>query len=71
MESDDDMHDANDIESVDEDFYSDGDGYGYGDSAMDSDAGLADYDFLGNESDDAEELALRRSQVPVIPYRFI
>ncbi|XP_019155749.1 PREDICTED: probable E3 ubiquitin-protein ligase ARI7 isoform X1 [Ipomoea nil] len=61
MESDDDMHDANDIESVDEDFYSDGDGYGYGESAMDSDAGLADYD-LGNESDDSEELALRRSQ---------
>lgn len=62
MESDDDMHDANDLESVDEDFYSDGEGYGYGDAVGDSDADLADYDFMGNESDDSDELTLSRSQ---------
>lgn len=62
MESDDDMHDANDLESVDEDFYSDGEGYGYGDGVGDSDADLADYDFMGNESDDSDELTISRSQ---------
>lgn len=66
MESDDDMHDANDLESVDEDFYSDGEGYGYGDAVGDSDADLADYDFMGNESDDSDDLTISRSQVHVI-----
>lgn len=61
MESEDDMHDANDMESVDEDFYSDGDGYG-GD-ALDSDGDDADYDFMGNESDDSNDQAVNRSQV--------
>lgn len=61
MESEDDMHDANDMESVDEDFYSDGDGYG-GD-ALDSDGDDADYDFMGNESDDSNDQAVSRSQV--------
>ncbi|KAJ8563390.1 hypothetical protein K7X08_031842 [Anisodus acutangulus] len=61
MDSDDDMHDANDMESVDEDFYSDGDGYGGGD-AMNSDADVADYDFMGNESDDSDDQAVSRSQ---------
>lgn len=50
------MHDANDMESVDEDFYSDGD-------AADSDADVADYDFMGNETDDSDEQAVSRMQV--------
>lgn len=61
MDSEDDMHDANDMESVDEDFYSDGDGYG-GD-AVDSDGDVADYDFMGNETDDSDEQIVSRSQV--------
>lgn len=60
MDSEDDMHDANDMESVDEDFYSDGDGYG-GD-AVDSDGDVADYDFMGNETDDSDEQIVSRSQ---------
>lgn len=56
MDSEDDMHDANDMESVDEDFYSDGD-------AADSDADVADYDFMGNETDDSDEQAVSRMQV--------
>nr|XP_016470862.1 PREDICTED: probable E3 ubiquitin-protein ligase ARI7 [Nicotiana tabacum]XP_016470863.1 PREDICTED: probable E3 ubiquitin-protein ligase ARI7 [Nicotiana tabacum] len=60
MESEDDMHDANDMESVDEDFYSDGDGYGG--AALDSDGDDADYDFMGNESDDSNDQAVNRSQ---------
>ncbi|CAH9131482.1 unnamed protein product [Cuscuta epithymum] len=59
MDSEDDMHDANDIESVDEDFYSDGEGYGYGDAAGDSDD---DVDDLDNQSDDTDDLTLSRSQ---------
>lgn len=56
MDSEDDMHDANDMESVDEDFYSDGD-------TADSDADVADYDFMGNETDDSDEQAVSRMQV--------
>nr|GMD96713.1 probable E3 ubiquitin-protein ligase ARI7 [Ipomoea batatas]GME00578.1 probable E3 ubiquitin-protein ligase ARI7 [Ipomoea batatas] len=56
------MHDANDIESVDEDFYSDGDGYGYGDSAMDSDAGknytvLKEEDIRQRQEDDITRIS--------------
>ncbi|KAJ8559822.1 hypothetical protein K7X08_003880 [Anisodus acutangulus] len=61
MDSEDDMHDANDMESVDDDFYSDGDGYGGGD-AMDSDGDVADYDFMGNESDNSDDQAVSRTQ---------
>ncbi|XP_060172203.1 probable E3 ubiquitin-protein ligase ARI7 isoform X2 [Lycium barbarum] len=61
MDSEDDMHDANDMESVDEDFYSDGDG-GYGGEGMNSDDDVADYDFMGNETDDSDDQAVSRSQ---------
>ncbi|KAK4375708.1 hypothetical protein RND71_006385 [Anisodus tanguticus] len=64
MDSEDDMHDANDMESVDDDFYSDGDGYGGGD-AMDSDGDVADYDFMGNESDNSDDQAVSRTQVVI------
>lgn len=47
MESEDDMHDANDAESLDDDFYS-------GETALDSDD--ADYDFIDNDSDDSDDL---------------
>ncbi|WOL01279.1 putative E3 ubiquitin-protein ligase ARI8 isoform X1 [Canna indica] len=53
MDSEDDMHDANDLESVDDDFYS-------GDTGMGSDDGDADYDFVDNDSDDSEEIISRQ-----------
>ncbi|KAK9673513.1 hypothetical protein RND81_12G172000 [Saponaria officinalis] len=56
MESEDDMHDANDVESL-EDFYSgDSDGGGGG-------GGDADYEFVDNESDDDyEDFTSHRNQ---------
>ncbi|XP_020082413.1 probable E3 ubiquitin-protein ligase ARI7 isoform X2 [Ananas comosus] len=55
MDSEDDMHDANDLESPDDDFYS-------GDTAMGSDDGDGDYDFVDNELDDSEDIASHRQQ---------
>lgn len=56
MDSDDDMHDANDVDSLD-DFYS-------GDTAMDSDNDDAEnYEFIDNDSDDSDELSSNRQQV--------
>ncbi|XP_038986793.1 probable E3 ubiquitin-protein ligase ARI8 [Phoenix dactylifera] len=55
MDSEDDMHDANDLESLDDDFYS-------GETAMGSDDGDADYDFVDNESDDSEDITSHRQQ---------
>ncbi|KAM7461496.1 hypothetical protein LguiA_029617 [Lonicera macranthoides] len=61
MDSEDDMHDANDVESVDDDFYSGGD-----DTAMDSDDyddDGADYEFMDNDdSDDSDDLFVNRQQ---------
>lgn len=55
MESEEDMHDANDAESLDYDFYS-------GETAMDSDDADADYEFIDNDSDDSDDLVSHRSQ---------
>lgn len=56
MESEDDMHDANDEESL-EDFYS-------GETAADSDdLDAADYEFIDNDSDDSDDLTSHRHQV--------
>ncbi|XP_010912800.1 probable E3 ubiquitin-protein ligase ARI8 isoform X2 [Elaeis guineensis] len=55
MDSEDDMHDANDLESLDDDFYS-------GETAMGSDDGDAGYDFVDNESDDSEDITSHRQQ---------
>ncbi|THU70816.1 hypothetical protein C4D60_Mb08t28980 [Musa balbisiana] len=55
MDSEDDMHDANDLESVDDDFYS-------GDTGMGSDDGDAHYDFGDNESDDSDDITSRQQQ---------
>ncbi|KAL4553954.1 hypothetical protein LXL04_039927 [Taraxacum kok-saghyz] len=56
MDSEDDMHDANDAESLDDDFYS-------GETVMDSDDGdAADYEFIDDDSDDSDDLLSRRSQ---------
>ncbi|KAL8253346.1 hypothetical protein R6Q59_037039 [Mikania micrantha] len=56
MDSDDDMHDANDVESLDDGFYS-------GETAMDSDDGdAADYEFIDNDSDDSDDHVSHRSQ---------
>lgn len=56
MDSEDDMHDANDAESLDDDFYS-------GETLMDSDDGdAADYEFIDNDSDDSDDLLSHRTQ---------
>lgn len=63
MESEDDfdMHDANDDDN-DEDFYSGGDDDAA--ASMDSDdAGVADYEFIDNDSDDSNDAASHRYQV--------
>ncbi|CAL8167037.1 unnamed protein product [Prunus armeniaca] len=63
MESDDefDMLDANDDDDNDEDFYSGGDDDAA--AAMDSDeAGVADYEFIDNDSDDSNDVASHRYQ---------
>ncbi|XP_004302175.1 PREDICTED: probable E3 ubiquitin-protein ligase ARI8 [Fragaria vesca subsp. vesca] len=62
MESEDDfdMHDANDDDN-DEDFYSGGDDDAA--ASMDSDdAGVADYEFIDNDSDDSNDAASHRYQ---------
>ncbi|KAJ6817810.1 putative E3 ubiquitin-protein ligase ARI7 [Iris pallida] len=56
MDSEDDMHDANDLESPDDDFYS-------GETGMGSDDGDGDYDFVDNDSDDSEDITSHRQQV--------
>lgn len=56
MDSEDDMHDANDLESMDDDFYS-------GDTGMGSDNGDGAYDFGDNESDGSEDIISHRQQV--------
>ena len=55
MESDDDMHDANDVESIEDDFYSD--------DTVDSDeVADADYEFIDNDSEDSDEFTVRCHQ---------
>ncbi|KAK6915781.1 Ariadne domain [Dillenia turbinata] len=56
MDSEEDMHDANDVESLDDDFYSGGD------TAVDSDDADADFEFIDNDSDDSQDTALHRYQ---------
>ncbi|XP_039122300.1 probable E3 ubiquitin-protein ligase ARI7 [Dioscorea cayenensis subsp. rotundata] len=66
MDSDDDMHDANDLESLEDDFYSGGTGIGseeeddYDDDDDDDDD--EDYGFVDNDSDDIMEIAANRYQ---------
>ncbi|KAJ0973000.1 hypothetical protein J5N97_020959 [Dioscorea zingiberensis] len=55
MSSEDDMHDANDLESIDDDFYS-------GDTGMGSDDEDGDYDFVDNESDASDDIISHRQQ---------
>ena len=56
MDSEDDMHDANDAESLD-DYYS-------GDTGVDySDNDAADYEFIDNDSDDSDDIVTIRQQV--------
>lgn len=56
MDSDEDMHDAVDLESVDDDFYS-------GETGMDGEDGGADYNFVDHVLDDSEDITSRRQQV--------
>lgn len=49
------MHDANDSESLDDDFYS-------GETAMDSDDGDNDFEFIDNDSDDSDDFVSHRVQ---------
>ncbi|KAI5658099.1 hypothetical protein M9H77_26892 [Catharanthus roseus] len=58
MESEDDMHDANEVESADDDFYSGMDSEG--DNDYDYDA--VDYEYMGNEIDDSDEAVESRAQ---------
>lgn len=53
MSSEDDMHDANDLESIDDDFYS-------GDTGIGSDDGDGDYDFVDSESDASDDIISRQ-----------
>ncbi|XP_064955900.1 probable E3 ubiquitin-protein ligase ARI7 isoform X3 [Musa acuminata AAA Group] len=55
MDSDDDMHDANDVQSVDDDFYG-------GETGIGSDDEDFDYDFVDNESDDYDDVTSRQQQ---------
>lgn len=59
MESEDDMHDANEVESADDDFYSGMDSEG--DNDLDYDP--VDYDYLGNDIDESDEVLESRGQV--------
>ncbi|GFY82662.1 IBR domain-containing protein [Actinidia rufa] len=55
MDSEDDMHDANDAESLD-DYYS-------GDTGVDySDDDAADYEFIDNDSDGSDDIVISRQQ---------
>ncbi|KDP42814.1 hypothetical protein JCGZ_23756 [Jatropha curcas] len=72
MDSEDDMMDANDVESVDDDFYSgdmgddcysDGDGNVEDDNEDDDDDDGPDYDFMAEAADDLDDVALSRSQL--------
>ncbi|RWW17459.1 hypothetical protein GW17_00018612 [Ensete ventricosum] len=55
MDSDEDMHDAVDLEWVDDDFYS-------GETGMDSEDGGADYNFVDHVLDDSEDITSHRQQ---------
>ncbi|CAA7405137.1 unnamed protein product [Spirodela intermedia] len=55
MDSEDDMLDANDLESLDDEFYS-------GETGMGSDDGDADYGFVDNDSDDSDDIVSHRQQ---------
>jgi hypothetical protein len=61
MDSEDDMHDANDS-AEDDDFYSGGEA-----GLAASDDGDADYDFADHDSDDSAELLSHRQQVSSVP----
>lgn len=76
MESEDDMHDANDVASVEEedDYYSGGEedeeedmeaeeDYNYSYDYGDEEDEIADYDFIANDSDDRDDVISRHSQV--------
>ncbi|XP_078447141.1 putative E3 ubiquitin-protein ligase ARI7 [Wolffia australiana] len=55
MDSEDDMLDANDLESIDDEFYS-------GETGMGSDDGDVDYGFVDNDSDDSDDIISHRQQ---------
>ncbi|CAK9141647.1 unnamed protein product [Ilex paraguariensis] len=58
MDSEDDMHDANDVESLDDDFYSgDYEMENYGDNDE-----MPDFDFMDNDTDDSDEVSASRQQ---------
>ncbi|CAL5394715.1 unnamed protein product [Camellia sinensis] len=59
MDSEDDMHDANDAESLD-DYYSGDTALGYSD-----DEG-GDYEFMDNDSDDSNDIVASRLQKRIV-----
>lgn len=58
MDSEDDMHDANDVDSYEEDYYS-------GDAMYSDDDDDAGYEFLHNDSDDSDDVIVSRQQVDI------
>ena len=56
MDSEDDMHDANDVDSYDEDYY-------YSDGIYSDDDDDAGYEFMDNDSDDSDNVTVNRQQV--------
>ena len=61
MDSVDESSVANDVESIEDEFFS-------GDTGMGSDDGDADYGFVDNDSDDSDDIISHRQQVNV--FRF-
>lgn len=55
MDSEDDMHDANDVDSYEEDYFS-------GDAMYSDDDDDAGYEFLDNDSDDSNDVVVSRQQ---------
>ena len=79
MDSEDDMMDANDVESVDDDFYSgdmeddyysDGVYYDNGDDDVNDDDDGPDYDFMAEAVDDPDDLSFRSQVIFLLVFFF-
>jgi ariadne-1 len=80
MDSEDDMMDANDVESVDDDFYSgdmeddyysDGVYYDNDDDVVNDDDDGPDYDFMAEAVDDPDDLSFRSQVIFLFGFFFV
>jgi ariadne-1 len=80
MDSEDDMMDANDVESVDDDFYSgdmeddyysDGVYYDNDDDDVNDDDDGPDYDFMAEAVDDPDDLSFRSQVIFLFGFFFV